>query len=134
MVVVAMVSVIVVVVVVVKVLVGDAEIIDTVVLVERLVLADVIVSAVKFVMPTSCSVDMPSDVAVDLLMDALSRISIGVLADVNANAFASAVTALKFPMSTTLEEFSRWSTFDCRPLALLVCDRVLQTWMPSYHV
>ena len=51
------------------------------------------------------------------------------------------ITALECPVSTPLKEFSRplallgcATPFDCRPLALLDCTRVLQAQMPSYHV
>ena len=122
---VVVVAAIVVVIVVVRVLVWAAEISNVVVVVEVLVndvdgvaniLVGAIVIALKFVLPTSCSVDMSSsDVVVDLFMDALAGVMfavltgiwIDVLADVSANAFAVAVTALEFPVSTPLEGFSR---------------------------
>ena len=53
--------------------------------------------ALKFALPVSYSVDVPSDVNIDLFMD--------VLGDVNVNAFA-VVTALEFPVRTPLEECS----------------------------
>ena len=57
-----------------------------------------------FAVPGSCSVDVLSDVAVDLFMDTLADAMLGVLtgidievlADANANAFA-VVTTLEFP-------------------------------------
>ena len=126
MVVVTAVTVIVVVVLVVKVLVSVEAIINMVVVVEVMVigvLADVeifvvgvIVSVLKFAFSVSYSVDVPSsDVAVDLFMDALTDVMLAVLtgididelADVGANAFAVVITALEFPVSTPLEEFSR---------------------------
>ena len=112
---------------VVGMLVWDTEISNVVVVVEVLVidvLADVeiivvgaIVIVLKFALPVSYSVDVPSsDVAVDLFMDALTGvmlgvltgIGIGVLTDVGANAFAVVMmTDLEFPVSTALEVFSR---------------------------
>ena len=58
---------------------------------------------------------MFSDVDGDLFMDAMADIMLGVLTgigievlpDVSANAFAVVMTALEFPVSTPLEEFSR---------------------------
>ena len=58
--------------------------------------------------------DVPSGVAVDWSMDALANAMLDVLSgtgtevlsDANANAFAVVVTALEFPVSTTLEGFS----------------------------
>ena len=128
-----MVDVIVVMVIVVKVMVCAAAIfnkVDVLVIdvldgVENIVVG-VIVIVLKFALPVSCSVDVLSDVAVDLFMDTL--------ADVSTNAFAVVMTVLEFPVSTKLEGFSRLAAFDCRPLALLDCARVLQAWMPSYHV
>ena len=83
-----------------------------------------------------------SDVAVDLLMDALAvilradltNIDVDVLADVNAKVFAGVMTAFDFAMSGHPLEFRCWATFDCPPMTVLDCGRVLQTWMPSYHV
>ena len=64
-----------------------------------------IVIVLEFALPVSYSVDMPSSgVAVDLFMDG---IVIEVLPDVRANTFAVFMTALTFPFSTPLEEFSR---------------------------
>ena len=116
------VSMVVVILVVVKVIAWDAAIVNMVVVAEVLVIdvlvgMEVIVVAIvlKFFSPISYSLGVPSDAAVDLSIDAsadailgiLSEvIGIEVLADVNANAFAVA-TALKFPVLTTLEEFSR---------------------------
>ena len=68
------------------------------------------------------------------MLGVLPEIGIEVLPDVSANAFAVVMTALKSPMSLPLERVSRWAPFDCRPLALLDRARVLQTWIPSYHV
>ena len=161
MVVVVMVAVVVV--VVVKVLVWAGEVINMVlevlaidvrgmiVVIAMLDDVEIIVAAVvialEFAVPVSYSVDVLSDVVVDALIDALAGVLAGViidvvfgigvevLADVNVNVCAAVMTALvEFPMPTTLEEFSCWAAFDCWPLAVLNCDRVLQAWMPSYHV
>ena len=118
MVVVSIIAVIVVVVVVVKVLVWAAAVINMVVVVEVLALnvevivVGGIVRVLSFDFPVSYSVDVPSDVAVGLFVDALthgvlSGISIEVLADVSANAFTVIMTALECPVSTPLEGFSR---------------------------
>ena len=115
MVVVSMVEVIVVVIVVGRVLVRAAAIIDMVAVVEVLVIgvlvdveiivAGVIVIVLKFVLPVSYSVDVTSGVILDLFADGLAGvimssvlpgIGIGVLADVNTNAFVAVMTALKF--------------------------------------
>ena len=108
------------------------------------VLADVgiLVSVIVIVLPVLYSLDVSSEAAADLLMGALAEAILGVLtgigvevlADVSANAFVVAMPALEFPMSTSLEEFSRCAAFDCRPLDLLDCVRVLHTWRPSYQV
>ena len=82
----------------------------------EIIVVGIIVIVLKFALPVSYSVDMPSsDVSLDLFMDALADamlasltgIGIGMLVDVGANAFAVAMTALEFPVSTPLEEFSR---------------------------
>ena len=103
--VVAMVAITAVRVVVVKVLAWDTVIINMTVVVEVLVI-DV------FALPVSYALDAPSDVSVDLFMDALvfgvlSGIGVEVLTDVNTNVFAVVMVALKFPVLTALEEFSR---------------------------
>ena len=129
MVVVAIVVVIVVGVAVVKVLAWPESIINIFAVFEVLiidvlaVLADVeiivvgaIVIVVKFVLPVSYSVNVSSSgVTVGLFMDALAGSMLGVLtgigvevlSDVSTNAFAVVITALEFPVSTPLEEFSR---------------------------
>ncbi len=113
--------------------------------VEIIVVAAVVINW-EFPVPVSYSVDVLSDVVVDVLIDALSvlagviidvvfGIGVEVLTGVNVNVCAAAMTALvEFPMSTTSEEFCCWAVFDWWPLAVLNCDRVLQAWMPSYHV
>ena len=139
--VVAMVATIVLVVVVVEVLVSDAAMMDMVIEVltigvlagVEIILVCVVVNVFKFAVAVSYSADVPSDVATDLFMGALmlgALIGIEIevlLTDANANAFAVV-------MSTSLEEFSRCAAFDCRPLDLLDCVRVLHTWRPSYQV
>ena len=75
----------------------------------------VIVIVLKFVVAVSYSVDVPSDVDVDLFMDVLSGvmirvwrgIGIDVLAAVSESAFAVIMTALEFPVPTPSGEFSR---------------------------
>ena len=87
------------VVVVVKVLAWDTAIINMAVVVE------------VFALPVSYSVDVPSsDVSVDLFMDALAAVVVGVLFEigiealtgVSGNAFAVAMTALAFPVLKSL--------------------------------
>ena len=118
-----MVEMIVVVVVVVKVSVWDAAIIGMVVVIEVVVLViDVlvgvefieVVTVLKFALSVSYSGNVLSGVTVDWFMDVLTDVMIGVLtgidiemlAGVNATAFTVMVTALEFPVSTSLEEFS----------------------------
>ena len=120
-----MVAVGVVVVVVAKVLVWDAAIIDMVMVVEvsaigvmtdvEIIVIGVVVIVLKFALPVPYSVDVPSGVAVDLFMASSPGVMLGVragigtevLADVNANAFTAAMTALEFPVPSPLEECSR---------------------------
>ena len=99
--------------IVVKVMVWDAAIIDMAVVVEVLVIdvlddAEfiVVVIVLKFTLSSSQSLDVSSDVA-DVMLDVLSVLGVEVLTNVNANAFAVVMTALGFPVSTPLEEFSR---------------------------
>ena len=69
----------------------------------------------KFVIITSFSVDVSSDVSVnffvnvltDVILGILPDISIEVLTDVNINAFAVVRTALEFRVSTPPEELNR---------------------------
>ena len=140
--------------VVVKVLVWAAAIFDMVAVAEvpvlvidvlvdvGFIMVCVIVIVLNFSLSASYSVGVSFDVTVCLSMDTLTDILVGVLPAIciealsvmNANVFTVVKTALEFPVSTPLEEFGRCAAFDWRPLALLDCDRVLQTWMPSYHV
>ena len=105
-----------------------------VMIVAVIIVVGVIVIVLKFVFPVSYSVSVSSSgVAVDLFMDALADVTIAVLAGIGMDVLA-VMTALEFPVSTPLERVSRCAAFDCRSRALLDCSRVLQTWMPSYHV
>ena len=93
----------------------------------------VIAIVLTFALTESCSVYVSSGITIDsfvealagVMLDVLSEIGVEELADVNT--FAFRMTALEFPVPIPLEELSR-------PLALLDCARVLQAWMPSYHV
>ena len=112
-----MVSVIVVVVVVVNVLVWAAAVVE-VLFIDSLagvgtIVVGVVMKTLKFAFPVAYSVDVPSEVAVDLFMD---KLMLGVLPGigialvfigVSANAFAVVITALEFPVPKTLEECSR---------------------------
>ena len=98
--------------------------------------------ALGFAVPGPCSVDVMSDVAVDLLMDTLDGvltavligglpgIGAGALVDVNVNVFTG-LMSVKFALPAL---FICCSAFDCGPMPALDCPRVLQAWMPSYHV
>ena len=152
MVVVTIVPVIVVLTVVIKVLVCDVETFDIAAVVEvlaidmltdlEIIVVVVIVIVLKFVLSGSCFVNVPSNIFVVLFTDVLTSTMLGillgigieVLANVNTNALTVVMTAFGFPVPTPLGRFSRWAAFDCWPLALLDCARVLQTLMPSYHV
>ena len=119
MVVVATVAVIVIVVDVVKVLVWVEAIGNMVVAVEvlvidvlddaKIIVVGIVVIVLKFVLPVTSSVDASSGVDIDLFMDALvgvlTGIGIEVLAAMGVNTFA-AITLLKCPLGTPLEEFS----------------------------
>ena len=83
-------------------------------------------------MSSGVSVDFFVDVLTDSIL--LPGISIEVLTGVNTNACAVVMTALDFRVATPPEELNRCAGLDCRPRALLDCDRVLHTLMPSYHV
>ena len=83
-----------------------------------------------------------SEMTVDLLMDATndtilcvaSNVGVEVLVDINANAFTDDMTAFEFDMPGPFEAFRCVAAFDCRPIAALDCDSVLQVRMPSNHV
>ena len=105
-----------------------------------IVAAVVIVS--EFVVSLSYAVDVLSGVVAVAPVNALvagiigfvSDIGVKVMADVGASVFAAVTTALEFAVSIPLEVFGCCASFDCCPLAVFNCDRVLQTCMPSYHV
>ena len=90
----------------------------------------------------ACCVGALSDMAVDLLACGLTvviirgvtRIGADALLDVSVNVFAGVMTEVTFAISASLDNFSCLAAFDCRSMAVLDCDRVLQAWMPSYHV
>ena len=89
-------------------------------------------------MTVSCS-DTAVDMSVDVLLirfiiDILTGVGADMSTEVNTKVLAGVMTALEFVISETFKEFSCWAAFDCWPLALLDCGRVLQIWMPSYHV
>ena len=81
----------------------------------EIIVVGVNVNVLKSALEVLSSVDVSSDVTVDLFMDAaagamlvvLSGIGIEVLSDVSASAFAVFMTASEFPVSTPLGEFSR---------------------------
>ena len=125
MVVVSSLEVLVVVVVVTKVLLRATAIIDMVVTVELLLVDSLtevdiiavggIVTVLKFaLLVVPYSVDVSSGVPIGVFMDTLAGVMPGVLTgigvevlpDVNANAFAVAMTALDFPVSSPLDPFS----------------------------
>ena len=95
--------------VVVVVVALEVLVIDVLTNVEIIVVG-VLVIDLKFALPASCSV--PSEAAVDLSMDVLAGVMLGlltgigieVLADASGNAFALVMTALELPVSTPLEE------------------------------
>ena len=108
--------------------------------------ANAVVIALEFAVTVCCSGNVLSDGVVDLWMDTLagsmfgvviisglSGIGVDVLVDVNVNVFAGVMT-VKFAMPTPLEGFGCRAAFDCRPMAALNCDHVLQAWMPPYQV
>ena len=82
-----------------------------------------------------------SDVPVGSCMDALAAVMIGVVPQIGIKVLAGAIAnvlkvvmaAAKFPLSRPLIDLSPWTALDALALALLDCERVLQTWMPSYH-
>ena len=77
-----------------------------------------------------------SGVTVDMFGDAsLIIIMIGVVTGVSVDVLAGVMAALEFAIiSEPFKEFSCSAACDCWPLPLLDCARVLQTWMPAYHV
>lgn len=83
--------------------------------------------------PVSYSVDMLMDALTDMMLGILPASDVDVLMDVNVNAFSGAIT-VEFAMPAPLEVFNCSAAFDCRPMTALDRPSVLQTWMPSYHV
>ena len=66
----------------------------------------------------------------------LTGIGIDVLADMNVNVLEAMTTALELALLAPWKESIpfAWTAISCWPMALLDCARVLQAWMPSYHV
>ena len=92
-----------------------------------------IILGIVLKLPISWKVAASSGAALNWCKDTLIlgiRSGIGV----NVKAFAITMSALKFSAPTPFEGFSRWAAFDCRLVAALDCDRVLQACMPSCHV
>ena len=75
-----------------------------------------------------------SGVLTVVIIGGLCSIRVNVLVDGNVNVFAGGTTEINFVMSAPLDNFSFLAAFDRRSMAALDCDRVLQAWMPSYHV
>ena len=110
-----------------------------------LVCAGAVIDTFVEVLTVAMRVDMMivvSEVAVGLLMDALTDMILGVLTsigvevlvDVNVNVFAGLMTALECAMPSPLEKFRCRAAFGCLPMAASGFVSVLQAWMPSYHV
>ena len=132
-----------------KDLVGAGGVIDTLVGVLAFDALMNMVNAVEFTLgfarPALCSVYVLPDGAVDLpmntvagvliivLISGLPDVVIDVLVDVTVNVFAGVMT-VNFVMPAPLEGLSCGAAFDCRPMAALNCDDVLQAWMPPYQV
>ena len=81
------------------------------------------------------------DVAIDMFVGVLLlNVVIGLVTGVGVgalptNILAGVMAALEFAiLPEPFKEFSCSAACDCWPLPLLDCARVLQTWMPSYHV
>ena len=106
--------------------------------VRALACAEAVIDTFVKVLTVDIRVDgsiIESGAAVDLLMDVMAAIILGVrtnigvsmLVDLNVNAFAGVMTAFGFAMPGPPEEFRCcWAAFDCRPMAALNCDHVLQ--------
>ena len=94
-----------------------------------------------FAVSASCAVCVLSDGAVDLSMNTFAGVLTVVVIsglpgmdfDVLVDVFAGVMT-VKFVMPAPLEGLSCGAAFDCRPMAALNCDHVLQAWMPPYQV
>ena len=98
----------------------------------------VVTSALEFAAAVPRFVDVVFDAWIDALTDVIigvmHAIRAGILDDVNVDSFAAVMAVLEFSISTPLGDFCCWAAFDCRLMAALDCDRVLQACMPSYHV
>ena len=108
------------VVVVARALVCDGAVIDTFV---EVFVVDVAVGVMFIV----------SDVAVDLLMNALTESIRGVLTDIDVGVLVD-VNVNDFVIPGPLDEFCCSAAFERRPMGALDCDSVLQAWMPSYQL
>ena len=96
---------------IIKTVVVEVLIIDVLADVEIIVVG-VIAIVLMSVLKVSYSVDVTSGEAFDLFVDAWmldvrAGIALLLLAGVNANAIAVVTTALEFPVSTALKDFSR---------------------------
>ena len=127
------------------------------------IVLDVKAIDLEFALPPPYAVDLLADawddeavgnidVSVKMLIDVLvademavtifgvvSDFSIVVLgkdAGKDVNVLSAAMTALEFTISPSLEATLSFccAALTCWPMADLGCDRVLQAWMPSYHV
>ena len=117
--------------------------VDTIAGVEPIVLVAAVIPF-GFAVPVSYAADVLGDVVIDGLIDALvyliisvvPNLGVEVLADVNVNVnvCVDVLTAGEYPtLVVRLEELICCrAAFDCS--SALNCLRVLQTWMPSYHV
>ena len=118
-----------------------------------------IVLDLEFAVPLSCAEDVMAEVwgdtvidvgifigaRVDVMIDALARVfataitsvapdvDVDLLTDVRVNVVAAVMTALEITMSEEYLLFCS-AAFTSWPTAVLDCDRVLQSWIPSYHV
>ena len=96
-----------------KEIIGMAVVLEVLVIDVAIIVVGVVVVILNFALSISYSVDVPSDVAADLFMDALAAAMLGVLtvigvesfADMNATVSTVALPALEVRMSTKLEEF-----------------------------
>ena len=73
------------------------------------------------------------NVLASMIVGVLHGIVVDLLVGVNVNVFAGAMT-MELAIPEPLEELRSWAALDCRPVAVLTRDRVLQARMPSYHV
>ena len=90
----------------------------------------------------TCCVDALSNMALDLLacgptvviIRGVTSIRADALLDVDVNVFAGVMAEVTFVMPAPIDNCSCLAAFECRSMPALDCDRVLQAWMPSYHV